>query len=77
MELTTPACPIKDEFQRQCKAVVGALAWVQTVEVTIDAQAPRAVAPNDDRAQGLRGVAHIIAVSSCKGGELAQTNPKL
>ena len=31
LELTTPACPIKDEFERQATAVVEALPWVSNV----------------------------------------------
>lgn len=69
LELTTPACPVKDEFKRQCQAFVGALDWVSTVEVEIDAQSPQAAMPDENRPPGLKHVAHIIAVSSCKGGK--------
>lgn len=69
LELTTPACPVKDEFKRQCQAFVGALDWVSTVEVEIDAQSPQAAMPDENRPPGLKNVAHIIAVSSCKGGK--------
>lgn len=31
LELTTPACPIKDEFERQANTVVAALPWVKEV----------------------------------------------
>lgn len=31
LELTTPACPIKDEFERQAYSVVEALPWVNEV----------------------------------------------
>ena len=34
----------------------------------MSAQPPRALAPDADRPHGLRAVAHVIAVSSCKGG---------
>lgn len=69
LELTTPACPVKDEFKRQCEAFVGALEWVSKVDVEIDSQAPQTVAPDTNRPPGLKNVAHIIAVSSCKGGQ--------
>ena len=38
IELTTPACPIKDEFERQAREYVGSLAWVEEVEVRMTAQ---------------------------------------
>ena len=66
IELTTPACPVKAEFERQAKAFVGELAWVTDVRVTMTAQPARNDAP--ETVEGLRRVRHIIAVSSCKGG---------
>ena len=67
MQLTTPACPIKDEFERKARAYVETLEWVRQVDVTMDAQPPRPLV-TDDRPPGLQKVAHVIAVSSCKGG---------
>jgi len=52
----------------QARDYVGALDWVSVVELTMSAQPPRALAPDADRPHGLRAVAHVIAVSSCKGG---------
>ncbi len=71
MQLTTPACPIKDEFERKARAYVETLEWVRQVEVTMDAQPPRPLVA-DDRPPGLQKVAHVIAVSSCKGGGCSQ-----
>ncbi|URE25004.1 hypothetical protein MUK42_15611 [Musa troglodytarum] len=38
LELTTPACPIKDMFEQRANEVVGALPWVKKVNVTMSAQ---------------------------------------
>jgi len=67
VELTTPACPIKAEFERQCKEVVSNLDWVESVNVTMSAVTPT---PQDsaDRPGGLKDVTHVVAVYSCKGG---------
>ena len=61
IELTTPACPVKAEFERQAKAFVEELDWVKRVSVTMTAQPARNDAP--ETVEGLRRVSHIIAVS--------------
>ena len=52
----------------QAREYVGALPWVTSVALTMDARAPQPLLPDDSRPNGLRQVAHVIAVSSCKGG---------
>ncbi len=66
IELTTPACPIKDQFKEQAEKVVFALPGVEDVVVKMTARAR----PERKLAQGsgLAKVANIIAVTSCKGG---------
>lgn len=66
VELTTPACPVKAQFQQDCRDLVEALPWVDRAEVTMTAQPMRDV--SDTVPTGLSKVATIIAVSSCKGG---------
>lgn len=66
VELTTPACPVKASFKKQCEAAVTALPWVESAAVEMSARAQ--AAPPKDAAPGLKQVSRIIAVSSCKGG---------
>lgn len=66
VELTTPACPVKETFQTECRDLVEALPWVARAEVTMTAQPMRPV--SDTVPTGLSQVASMIAVSSCKGG---------
>ncbi|CAM9430579.1 unnamed protein product [Choristocarpus tenellus] len=66
VELTTPACPVKEVFQTECKDLVESLPWVDHADVKMTAQPARPV--SDTIPTGLSKVASIIAVSSCKGG---------
>ena len=66
IELTTPACPVKEQFRRQAEEAVRQLSWVTKVDVTMTASPRRSAAPA--AAAGLAGVKNILAVSSCKGG---------
>lgn len=65
LELTTPACPVKDEFKRLAKEAVSKLYWVQGVTVEMTAQTPKAQA---QQMKGFSKIGSIIAVASCKGG---------
>ncbi|CAL9134820.1 unnamed protein product [Musa textilis] len=67
LELTTPACPIKDMFEQRANEVVGALPWVKKVNVTMSAQPAKPVFAGE-LPKGLQRISNIVAVSSCKGG---------
>ncbi|CAA3014729.1 fe-S cluster assembly factor HCF101, chloroplastic-like isoform X3 [Olea europaea var. sylvestris] len=67
LELTTPACPIKDMFEKQANEVVAALPWVKTVSVTMSARPARPVYAGN-LPEHLQTISNVIAVSSCKGG---------
>jgi ATP-binding protein involved in chromosome partitioning len=63
-ELTTPACPIKTEFQMAAEKAVLALDGVEHVNVNMTAREQK----QNHSVNGLKDVSNIIAVSSCKGG---------
>ena len=65
IELTTPACPLKDEIEANVRAVLAPLG-VETVDVGWGATVRRA-APAQPQ-QLVPGVKNIIAVASGKGG---------
>jgi ATP-binding protein involved in chromosome partitioning len=67
MELTTPACPMKDKMKRAAEEAVKALPGVKTVDITMTAQVRQSANPWDDRAP-IPGVKNIVAVASGKGG---------
>ncbi|MGN7611089.1 iron-sulfur cluster carrier protein ApbC [Magnetococcales bacterium HHB-1] len=64
IELTTPACPVKEQFRQQAQSVVGAIEGVSTVDVTMSAQ----VQGGKEKVELLPGVKNVIAVASGKGG---------
>jgi ATP-binding protein involved in chromosome partitioning len=66
IELTTPACPVKAEFERAARERVAALAGVSEVAVKMTAQT-RVSAPSADT-DVLPGVKNTIAIASGKGG---------
>jgi ATP-binding protein involved in chromosome partitioning len=66
IELTTPACPVKAEFERAARERVEALDGVAEAAVNMTAQT-RASVPQSEEAV-LPGVRNTIAVASGKGG---------
>ena len=65
VQLTTPACPVKDELRQQAEDAVRGLPDVEAVEVTMTAQV-RSHGPVGQAM--LPGVKNVIPVGSGKGG---------
>ncbi len=66
IELTTPACPVKEKFQQAAHDAVAQLPGVTTVDVTMTANTRAAARPTPTDL--LPGVRNTIAVASGKGG---------
>jgi ATP-binding protein involved in chromosome partitioning len=66
IELTTPACPVKEQFKDAAEKAVLSLPGVDEVEVTMTASTRGSAPP--DRSDMLRSIKNVIAVASGKGG---------
>src|SRR6266542_5708919 len=67
IELTTPACPVKDQMRDQARAAVLQVPGVTAVDVRMSARVREAVGSDGPR-QSLPGVKNVIAVGAGKGG---------
>jgi ATP-binding protein involved in chromosome partitioning len=67
IELTTPACPVKDQFERSARERVLAISGVDAVDVTMTANT-RGHDPGKESTAAIPGVKNAIAVASGKGG---------
>jgi ATP-binding protein involved in chromosome partitioning len=67
IELTTPACPVKDQMRDQARSLVSALPGVSTVDIEMTASV-RSAARQDGNRAPVEGVRNIIAVGAGKGG---------
>ncbi|HTF90413.1 MAG TPA: Mrp/NBP35 family ATP-binding protein [Planctomycetota bacterium] len=65
INLTTPACPVKEQMKGQAESLLRALPGVRSVAVEMTAVSNKPAGPARELAKGAR---HIIAVSSGKGG---------
>jgi ATP-binding protein involved in chromosome partitioning len=63
--LTTPACPLKNQIERETRQAVSAISGVGAVEIKLDANVP-----SDGRARGLLQLPlrNAVAIASGKGG---------
>ncbi len=67
VELTTPACPLKDQIKKDCiNAIRKYVPEIQNIEIEMGASVRSHV--NEIKAQLLPGVKNTIAVASGKGG---------
>jgi ATP-binding protein involved in chromosome partitioning len=68
IELTTPACPVKAEFEKAARERVAQLPGVSEVAVTMTAQSGGRRVTEGPKGDLLPGVKNTIAVASGKGG---------
>src|ERR671939_40707 len=70
VNLTTPACPVKDELKSQARMAVANLPWVTDVRGTMTANtaAARGGPTGSSTTPLIPGVKNLIAVASGKGG---------
>ncbi|HJY33894.1 MAG TPA: Mrp/NBP35 family ATP-binding protein [Vicinamibacterales bacterium] len=67
IELTTPACPVKDRLKAEAEQAVTAVAGVTSVDIEMTAAVRTAALPDGAR-QPVAGVKNVIAVGAGKGG---------
>ena len=65
VNLTTPACPVKDRLREQSRDAVLAIPGVRDARVNMTAEVRRPAAPDTS---ALRSIRNIVAVGSGKGG---------
>jgi ATP-binding protein involved in chromosome partitioning len=67
IELTTPACPVKDQMREQARAAVERIPGVTAVDIEMTAQVRSTMVADLGKAP-VPGVKNIIAVGAGKGG---------
>ena len=68
VELTTPACPLKEEIERMCREAVSAIPGVEDVAINMTANVRANVGRGVPQQQVIPGVKNIVAIASGKGG---------
>lgn len=66
LELTTPACPVRDRFRDQATSAISAVEGVKGVQVKLSSRRPQRT-PRAERS-GLEQVDSLVAIASGKGG---------
>ncbi len=67
VELTTPACPLKDKIEADVRAALGTLPGLETLELSFGAKVRSAIA-NRPETDLLPGVKNVVLVGAGKGG---------
>jgi len=67
-ELTTPACPVRNQFEAAARSAVEAIPGVHSVDVKMSANVQKSSAGATGHQLDLPNVRNIIAVASGKGG---------
>jgi ATP-binding protein involved in chromosome partitioning len=65
VELTTPACPVKEQLKQQSEDAVRAIEGVTKVTIEMTARVRERQGQNEDL---IPGVKHVVAIASGKGG---------
>ncbi|MBI4436542.1 MAG: iron-sulfur cluster carrier protein ApbC [Candidatus Omnitrophica bacterium] len=66
IELTTPACPVRDQMQQEAQKVVAQLPGVSQVEITMTSKVRASGGPSKEKL--IPSVRNVIPVASGKGG---------
>lgn len=64
--LTTPACPLKEKLEKDCRHALNSIPGIHSLEIKMDSEVRRQ--PGKSDSHQMEGVGHIISVSSGKGG---------
>jgi ATP-binding protein involved in chromosome partitioning len=67
-ELTTPACPVRNQFEAAARSAVEALPGVTSVDVNMTANVQKSPSGPSSHQLDLPNVRNVIAVASGKGG---------
>ena len=68
VNLTTPACPVRDQLKDQARMAVANLPWVTDVQVTMTAKTAVARGQGQATTPLIPQVKNVVAVASGKGG---------
>jgi len=66
IELTTPACPVRDQMKEDARRLIASLPGIRSVNVQMTAQVRTTTAPSKEKL--IPQVKNVIAVASGKGG---------